>query len=715
MDVLYDVDPLEVNYHLTTLLNTKTDTVGQKRVNAGKKFVVYKPSHEGVVYKGPYTKKTPAYQAILKRDVFLRERNVKHILYPVGIARCDNTVNKDGKECLAIVFPDLMNGLRQFSEESEEYVEKDGLRYNVRGNNPYFMKLSQYLEKTKEFEILNNYELLRAYVLLFILETGDVGLHNTIVTIRDGNAGVYIIDYEDNRVEQRDDATFYFNKPSAPKYRVYEHFSRYYKRLAAELELSTFSGKYADRAQNAIYYLEKYATNALSATPTSKAKGTPESKKEQTTPKGKKEQTKKKGKESEKSQVTLLEEEDSTGEKCQFGIGQLYTCGSMRGNNKTFHGYKPGVIKSALQKNVRRGFTEQAIASAFELWQFQIVDATYLVNNMYNRLRIIACEDVSPKSLQIQAYVCRWVEKWTHDGEQPFKTPIKDPVTRIDISGTSVLARYNPARLAGIVHALSEFPKSRIASHLFNAYTRDPGVKALRSHGFEVDKIIVTQQDMDDVHLLKLPFLSKEDMMVDDGNMAALICIIYKRLNAKDPNAVRWITYFLEKYKKTKVTGRKRKNAVILLWEVYGLFIIKEILEPIRDSYYNASEKRPIWMCVACNILVGVRDASFDEHVFDPYVEAYNNGNVLKDYVNARYTLRILDYMLDKHTGKKGDALELQKQFVLEGAQVNNQDPTTFSPVLKTIYEKLPPAALDKKNKDNGEGVDYEDGNDDDE
>ena len=688
---LAPVSELSVIEHLTTLLNTKTNTVGQKRVNASKKFVVYKHNHEGFVYKGPYSENSPGYQAIIKREKWLRERSAKHVLYPLGIAKCANTVNKDGKGCLAFVFPDLMDGLRQYSEPSTWYVENKGISYHIQGNNPYFMKLSTYIEKTKNYKVLDNYELLKSYVLLFILETGDVGLHNTIVTTSPNgdNIRVHIIDYEDNRVQQRDDSTFYFNKASAEKYKVYEHFAKYYKRLAAELFLTKFeSVQQTSRAKDSIHYLEKYSPGVNVASKERIMNLAPK-------------------KPSGKVQTTLLggivpESDDpvtfstSKSERCRRGPEQLYTCGSMRGNNKTLHGYTPSVIKSALQKNIRRGFAEQAIASAFELWQFQIVDATMLVNNMYNRLRIIACEDISPRSLQIQAYVCQWVRLWTHEGKTPFADPITDTSTRIDISGTSVPARYNPVRLAGIVYALSVEPKSRIGSHLFNAYTREHGVKELRDRKIIVDELTVTDADMDVVESLKLPFITIDDIGVDGGKMAAVVCIIYRRLIAKDPNAVRWIHYFLERYGSTEVKGRKRKTATILLWELYGLFIIKEILEPIRDSCYDASEKRPIWMCVACNILVGIRDVTFNEHIFDQYIDVYrNHPGAVSAYVNGQYTLAIEDYMLDKHTGKKGDPIELQRQFVLEGARVNNQDPTTYSPNLKEIYENLPPPKLD--------------------
>lgn len=665
-------------YQLNELLNTKKDTTGQKRTGIGKKFVVYKSKYPEVVFKGPYSKYTLPYQATFERAAILKKLNAQHIIFPEGYAKCDNTVNNDGKPCRAIVFPNLIGELSYDQKviENIENIESFGnnYRYNVRDRNPNFMKLAHYIETTKNFSVLDNYELLRTYVLLFILETGDVGLHNTMVTVDGDDVEVNIIDYEDNRVVQRDDATFYFNKPCSPKYHLEEHFTRYYKQLAAELYLMRFDvDRYEKRKTDAIHYLEKYATNKHPAkTMTNKSKV-------QTILVG--------GKVAPLVAPKVYEKDEP-----RRGPGKMLTTNSMKGHTLSFHGHKPGVIKSALQKNIRRGFTHQAIFSAFEMWLFQCVDATWWVNNMYNRLRIIACEDLTPQTLQIQAYVCRWVELWTHQGKQP-SYKIDDVAVNISLCGVSAPPKYNPVRLAGIVHALSDAPKSRIASYLYNAYTRPEGIAKLRELDIHVDSLQLNIVDVDAARELKLPFLTKDDYTIDNGNMAASIGIIYKRLMTKDPNAVRWLNHFLVTYEKTKVSGRKRANAPIIMWELFGLFIIKDILEPIRDSYYDATETRPIWMCVVCNIIVGVRDMSFHPNLFDQYVAYYRDPgeSVVQQCLNGNYTLEILDYMLDKHTGKKGDAVALQQQFVLEGAQVNNQDPVTFSPILKEIYETLPP------------------------
>ncbi len=101
---------------------------------------------------------------------------------------------------------------------------------------------------------------------------------------------------------------------------------------------------------------------------------------------------------------------------------------------------------------------------------------------------------------------------------------------------------------------------------------------------------------------------------------------------------------------------------------------------------------------------MGVKDTKYDTESFNAYAKMYRGTDSLNAYVNANFQLDIKDYMKDKHTGVSGDAMALHKQFVLEGAQVENQDPRTLSDVLKEIYENLPPPPK-------GKGKEEEDGN----
>lgn len=147
-----------------------------------------------------------------------------------------------------------------------------------------------------------------------------------------------------------------------------------------------------------------------------------------------------------------------------------YTKKLAMGGANTFHGFSNSLIKSAMQKNIRRGETQQAIYCGYELLRlFEFADKesgtiviSNHVNNMFNRLLIIAAEDVSPWSLNLLSRISRFVVPFTKSLTVRSKA---DPSYRFDLNK---LGR----QMATMIASLCAAPKSRVMSHL-NNYHRD--------------------------------------------------------------------------------------------------------------------------------------------------------------------------------------------------------------------------------------------------
>lgn len=664
---------------ITCLLDPKVDIVGQPRTGKSKKFVVYKPSNPSSVYKGPYTVNENRFTNIISRSRILENLNTEHIMISTNTIQIPQVVcgEKNSSTTLAFVFPNILGKMPDPYKVNRESWPPE-YTYTIRSQEgDGMMKLAEYLKSTNDTSVLT-YGLLRDYVLLFILGVGDMGLHNTLIHVP--TRKVYIIDYEDNLGKVRDDPTFYFNKPSPEKYGVYKTLGKYYNRLADELS-DTKLQFHEEKLSNAIRLLRKYATEP-----------TEEEEKE----------------EDEHSDVDEALSNPSpdgdivpiapvSGGGPIIGKGKIvYT--NMRVSSKTIHGYSSSLIKSAIQKSIRRGMIANSIASAFELWQFfRTPEAKPLIHNMYNRLLVIACEDVSPRTLEVQSYVCGWVVHWVRETKNPYSSPSgfeHDTSMILDEKGVdvSVEKQYSPTRLAGIVHLLADHQKSRIASHIYKAYTRVDGIAMLKKKKYVVeDPLKITPTDRAFMMKKPHPFLRDSDYKIDGGSFAIALCAIYNRLNDKDPNVVRWVESFMKTHadQPLKEAVNKRRKGEAMLWVVFAQFVSPGILTNIRDGYFYISEQRPLYMCVVCNILYGTQPETYNPLAYDKYAKAYRSPGAITPYVTADYQLEITDYMADKHTGKRGDEEELHKQFVLEGAQVNNQDPLVFNSVYKEIYETL--------------------------
>src|SRR6516162_10560953 len=85
------------------------------------------------------------------------------------------------------------------------------------------------------------------------------------------------------------------------------------------------------------------------------------------------------------------------------GVKGKMQYGGYMGENTTFSGYAIDVVKSAMQKYIRRNMVEKALISMIELYRMPEVDgdAKSIQSNMFNRLAVIAAEDIGPSNVKL--------------------------------------------------------------------------------------------------------------------------------------------------------------------------------------------------------------------------------------------------------------------------------------------------------------------------
>ena len=333
----------------------------------------------------------------------------------------------------------------------------------------------------------------------------------------------------------------------------------------------------------------------------------------------------------------------------------------MFGGSVTYSNVKLDIAKSALQKYIRRNIEEKALLIAFELYRFtEIPEAKAAVSNMYNRLVIIANEDVGPANLSLVLEITRLVENKNRD----------------------VGILYQMVKL------LSASQKTRLPSHLWRAYANPDGRKVAIELGLPVD----TEFTSDD-----LLFINENkdcDLFIenDPEDILCYLLTFWNRLIKKDFNAFTWCHFYLETTKdltlntkrKKLIKGNQRFNtgkADILIWKVLSKFLDPECHDILVESYYNFSENRPFLQLAIVLALYGLKYEKMSI-IADP-----NNDKHIDDMLNGRYkAIEIDDFVIDKHTKDGRSNGMTVKSFVDEGAYVANEDMTYHNDLLAKIY-----------------------------
>jgi hypothetical protein len=327
----------------------------------------------------------------------------------------------------------------------------------------------------------------------------------------------------------------------------------------------------------------------------------------------------------------------------------------LRGPSKTYHGHALDVMKSALQKYVRRGVVDKALMCAFELYRFiEIPEAKAAITNLYNRLAIIANEDVGPADLPLAIYVTKMVNNKNRDPE--------------------VLAR--------MVQLLGESKKTRIMSHAWNAYGKPENIRAATNMGIHIDQ----EFRVDDMEYIQANTSDGNLFNAADPEVIRPYVVTYfKRLYESDYNAFTWLYYYLEASKDLKVSMRSKgtvgrtSKPMILLWETLRYFLHSDVVDPLVTAYFNITENRPFITTATIAALHRVQYSLLNPGRYDGPIS-------LNDLVSNNYHLELDGYVYDKHTKegrKRGADIKL---FVTEGAHVENEDPTYINEPLKILY-----------------------------
>lgn len=315
---------------------------------------------------------------------------------------------------------------------------------------------------------------------------------------------------------------------------------------------------------------------------------------------------------------------DSRTEKSSFFPGDLKKINTKYRQQTTFNGLSFDIAKSALQKFIRRGDYNSAQIIATELDIFRWApDSKSVITNIFNRLRIIALEDIGLACPQIILDIDALLLKWRHSELVP------------------------NSELISVVTWMSQCPHTRLYSHIRSYFLSNPPKKSTYppSNKFELGK---------------------------DEGLKVWVDNLIVSIENRHLGAFYWINLILEERMLQQKRPRSRK-AGFLIFEIIKNYLKteeeKKSWELCRRWYttHNAKESflyviHPVYLVILRPELESVW--KWPRQKIVPRLDAYA-------LVLAGEVPKMPDYVCDMHTRKGKVMGRTGINFAFEGAYVN--------------------------------------------
>ena len=321
----------------------------------------------------------------------------------------------------------------------------------------------------------------------------------------------------------------------------------------------------------------------------------------------------------------------------------------------SYNGYDAGELKSWLQKAIRRNHPDEAAWAAVELYT---LPKQSVVTNLFNRLRIIAMEDIgvaNPEAVQCVEEILSSLE--TAKGKP--KLPVKaDGVMKV-AKLAAYLAKSKHLRLCSDYKAVFMTPEIRpeLMKLFPDIYTKE--------------------------HITTLAFVAKnKDAKVLGKKMVELLrtksdCAFYLMASILDLETLTFKTLRSQKpaYYILDLIGNVAEELDVMFSPETGV-LAKWLKGGIINSKidYNL----PLYYAM---LMILKRD-----DMADPEMKCAKQDIVVKNFLPKVKVLKVPAYALDKHTAAGARAGKNAVDFANEGALVENEDDTLAKPRFRELY-----------------------------
>lgn len=377
--------------------------------------------------------------------------------------------------------------------------------------------------------------------------------------------------------------------------------------------------------------------------------------------------------------------------------------------------YDLTTAKSAIQKGIRRGNIELTLMAVHEMYSSNMGP-----RGLFNRLRVIAAEDIGLAAIPLVSYVLDKTGDWSHNLTTMKRTTNPTQMTP--------LAEIIPA-----VWLMCKAPKTRLLSHLWGMYTKEAGRYEAKKRGVPMD----IESTVDESAVISGAIFSKYRNDVkrqfndtDSHKFFPISYIMFSRLQKKDPTAIYWLSLYLyhASFKENKMADRGAKltkdkigkpkpyRAEEVLFSLFkDLMPSNDILiTRLRQAYFvekiklspNASNQRIgdkvpsdfsfddsrvfLMMLTVYYLFYGdTRAQHLQPEEIDPKLKNDAAPEIAYSLLQMKYKLIYPEYVIDMHT-RIGSKKKVGKEtFLREGSRVENEDMRFRVEVAYQIYNLL--------------------------
>jgi len=324
-------------------------------------------------------------------------------------------------------------------------------------------------------------------------------------------------------------------------------------------------------------------------------------------------------------------------------------------NNKSYYGYRIDLLKSALQKYMRRRELEKMIWVMVELYLFKFAgEKGYIVlSNVINRIKIFLDEEMCFDDWERYLEVMKLLEEFENNGKEELDKLIKI---------SYILIECNMLRINSDIKGYYKIGVDKYKLDL-----------CLSEGNLEKANLYVKKGDSDNNILIFSKFIDLFERRENDCFYYAIK--IFKNEEEGEKGGLRF----------------RRKGCSYIIWEYLinkGKEMDNNKLDKLLNyrliEYYKKRNERLIFLLSSINLLLNYDDINWNKKLnFDKYNVDVNNMFI------KRRKLLIDDYAMDMHCSEGRNRGKNKKDFVLEGALVINEYKKYYNQKWRNVYIKL--------------------------
>lgn len=340
-------------------------------------------------------------------------------------------------------------------------------------------------------------------------------------------------------------------------------------------------------------------------------------------------------------------------------VNRLFYKGSLfNPHNKSYYGYKVDVLKSALQKYLRRKELKKMEWVMTELYMFRFADnrAINVLSNVLNRVKIFNDEEMCFNDWNRYLKVHELIEEFEKNDKKGLNILLK--ICRILVDCNMLRLNNDVKSYYGLAvdkYGLKLEDAEVNQSKLLRYVKEGDDKECLNLFGKFID---LFEKGSEDCCYYALKLMNKEENKVKCG----------RRIRRNGPSYMVW-DYLLS-------VGKHKNNENCM-----------KMLEYKLREYHTKRGERPIFMTASIYMMIYYDEMNWD-NVIDFSKYDVTDEDII-NMLNTRVKLSIDDYCIDMHCGEGRKKGKNKRDFVLEGSVVVDEYTNYIRPNMRKYYIEL--------------------------